>query len=112
MAGRVGRLLDCPEATEVVHANYKKGFILVRDEYGRDFCYLRRPSPRGPGADAEKLRIWRLANGLTQKAAAKILKCSSGDIISNYERGRRRIPERLLVKLERLGAGPRTEAAG
>lgn len=96
----------------MVHANYKKGFIVVPDEYGRDFCYLRRPSPRGPGADAEKLCVWRLANGLTQKAAAKILKCSSGDIISNYELGRRRILGRLLMKLERFGAGPRAEAAG
>jgi DNA-binding XRE family transcriptional regulator len=89
----------------VVHANYKKGFILVRDDEGRDFCYIRRPSPRGPSADAEKLHAWRLANGHSQKAAAKILNCSDSSI-SHYERSHRPIPKWLLTKLELLGAGP------
>jgi Helix-turn-helix domain len=82
----------------VPHAGYLEGYILVVDDEGRPFCYLRRSAPRGPGPDAEKLRAWRLARGLTQKSAVKLLKCSAR-CISRYENGHTPIPELLLAKL-------------
>jgi hypothetical protein len=82
----------------VVHENYRPGWILVRDADGRDFCWLRRHAPSGPSADAKRLRAWRLANGLTQKAAAKILTYSAR-CISRYELGRSSIPKPILAKL-------------
>jgi DNA-binding XRE family transcriptional regulator len=85
----------------VPYAGYRKGWILVVDDEGRPFCYLRRSAPRGPGPGAEKLRAWRRANGLTQKAAAKILTYSAR-CISRYELGRSSIPKPILAKLAKL----------
>jgi Arm DNA-binding domain len=59
----------------VFHANYRKGWILVRDNEGRDFCWLRRPVPRGPGADAKITARKRRINRLTARAVATLKKC-------------------------------------
>ena len=83
------------------HANSRPGWILIRDDDGRDFGWLKRAAPRGPSADADRLLAWRLDSGLTQTAAGKLLKCSSSTI-SKYERSSDPIPEKLVAKLAKL----------
>jgi Helix-turn-helix domain len=86
------------EAGDLRHANYRPGWILIRDDDGRDFGWLRQRVPPGPSADAKRLRAWRQANGLSQKSAAKILGYSAS-LISRCELGRSSIPKPILAKL-------------
>jgi Helix-turn-helix domain len=93
----------------MIDPSSRPGFILLVNDDGSPFAWLKRGAPKAPSAEAVKLLKWRLANGLSQKTAGKLLGFTASRI-SAYERGRNPVPERAAARLDALGleSGRRT----
>jgi hypothetical protein len=85
----------------MIDPSSRPGFILLVNDDGSPFAWLKRGAPKAPSAEAVKLLEWRLANGLSQKTAGKLLGFTASRI-SAYERGRNPVPERGVARLDAL----------
>jgi hypothetical protein len=87
---------------------HRPGWILLVHDDGSPAGYLKRPPPEDP-APAKRLRAWRKANGLSQQAAAKLLRCTSAKV-SACERICKTMPEDMLARLDALAGEHLSEA--